>query len=152
LSPWRGCREGGIRPLIVSNLKWGRPLSRPLRVPGRPISNLPAPPCENKTTVSPSPASDATSPGRKTHRAPPSAGLRLRPHLLNLNDPSFNQTVVFRTLLSRRRLKPSHCVLSPAFLSSSVIVSSFASVLSANARARASISAGFLGEPYSSSP
>ena len=32
---------GPLQPLIVSNLKWGEPMSRPLRVSGRLISNLP---------------------------------------------------------------------------------------------------------------
>ena len=35
------------------------------------ISFSPAPPCENKTTVSPSPSSDAKLPGRKTHKTIP---------------------------------------------------------------------------------
>ena len=59
---------------------------------------------------------------------------------------------VLRRLESKKRLKPSHSISGEADSSTSDMVSSLASVLSARFRARASMIAGFLGEPYSYSP
>ena len=61
-------------------------------------------------------------------------------------------SVVFRIFVSKRRLYPNQPVLFPAPRKASIIVSIFASVLSAKFNARASKIAGFFGEPYSNSP
>lgn len=64
----------------------------------------------------------------------------------------YKDWVVFLIFVSISRLYPSQPLLSPAPFNTSMIVSILASVLSARLRARASINAGFLGDPYSSSP
>ena len=63
-------------------------------------------------------------------------------------------SLVFLTLVSSNLLYPNHWSDEAELLlfKSSVIVSIFASALSARLSAIASIRAGFLGEPYSSSP
>ncbi|MFQ7586111.1 MAG: hypothetical protein ACLRMW_18525, partial [[Clostridium] symbiosum] len=58
---------GPLRTLIVSSLKGGGNLVAATTY----CRHLPAPPCANKTTVSPSPASYAAPPGRKTHNPIP---------------------------------------------------------------------------------
>ena len=59
-------------------------------------------------------------------------------------------SVVLRILVSSRRLYPIQPWFSPAPLRASIMVSIFASVLSAKLNASASKSAGFFGEPNSS--
>ena len=66
---------------------------------------------------------------------------------------SFGSDFILRIFVSSRRLYPCHSrLLSGTFARISRIVSIFASTLSAKLKAIASTSAGFFGDPYSSSP